>query len=221
MRNLASIVAQLLVGLDLGAGGDFTLDPVLEGGGLGDFAGGFHAVHEGGGVVAFGVGEVAEVEGGFDGGVGGGEVEAAAGTGAGDVGGHAEGEFVGDGFVAQTLGVHCEGDLVTVGWFWELASGIWDRAMASGGEPQWLELLADLPVHHDIGNVTIRQRGWVCLKLVRCSVGLLATQEDARVRVHGRLALGHLLVQLPDDDRLWVVLQVLTHTGNVLDHGDV
>lgn len=100
MRNLASIVAQLLVRLDLGAGGDFALDPVLEGGGLGDFAGRFHAVHEGGGVVAFGVGEVAEVEGGFDGGVGGGEVEAAAGTGTGDVGGHAEGEFVGDGLVA-------------------------------------------------------------------------------------------------------------------------
>lgn len=79
----------------------------------------------------------------------------------------------------------------------------------------------DLPVHHDIGNVTIGQRGWVGAELVRRSVGLLATQEDTGIRVHGRLALGHLLVQLPDDDGLWVVLQVFANTGNVLNHRNV
>lgn len=114
MGDFAGVVAQLLVGLDFGSRRNLALDPVLEGGGLGDLAGGLHAVDEGGGVVAFRVGEVAEVEGGFDGGVGRGEVEAAAGTGAGDVGRHAKGEFVGDGFVAEALGVHCEGDLVAV-----------------------------------------------------------------------------------------------------------
>lgn len=76
-------------------------------------------------------------------------------------------------------------------------------------------------MHHDIGNVTIGQRGRVCLKLVCGSIWLLATQENTRIRVHGRLALRHLLVQLPDNDRLRVVLQVLADTGNVLDDGDV
>lgn len=89
---------------------------------------------------------------------------------------------------------------------------------AADGSRFWA---ANLPVHHDIGNVAIGQRGRVCLKLVCGSIGLLATQEDTRIRVHGRLTLGHLLVQLPDDNRLWVVLQVLAHTGNVLDHGNV
>lgn len=115
MGDLARVVAQLLVGLDLGAGGDLALDPVLEGCGLGNLARGLHAVDECGGVVAFGVRKVAEVECGLDGGVGGCQVEAAAGPGPGDVGRHAEGEFVGDGLVAEALRVHCEWDLVAVG----------------------------------------------------------------------------------------------------------
>lgn len=100
MRNATTVLGELLVGLDLGAGRNFALEPVLEGSLLCDFARGLEACDDGRGVVAFGVGEVAEVEGGLDGGVGGGEVDAATGAGAGDVGGHAEG--VDGGVVAES-----------------------------------------------------------------------------------------------------------------------
>jgi hypothetical protein len=101
MCDTSAVLAQLLISLDLGAGCDFTLDPILEGSLLGDFARSFQAGDDGGGVVTLGVGEVAEVERGLDGGVRGGEVDAAAGAGAGDVGCHAEG--VDGGFVAKTV----------------------------------------------------------------------------------------------------------------------
>lgn len=99
--DAAAVLGQLLVALALGAGGDFTLDPVFEGGLLGDLAGGLEAGDDGGGVVAFWVGEVLEVEGGLDGGIGGGQEEAAAGARAGNVGGHAEG--VDGAVVAETV----------------------------------------------------------------------------------------------------------------------
>lgn len=91
MRDAAAILAEFVVGLDFGAGGDFALDPVLEGRLLGDFARGFEARDDGGCVIAFGVGEVAEVQRGLDGRVGRRQVDAAAGAGARDVGRHAEG----------------------------------------------------------------------------------------------------------------------------------
>lgn len=96
----SAVFGQLFIGGALGAGGDFALDPVFEGGLLGDLAGGLEAGDDGVGVVAFGVGEVAEVEGGLDSGVGRGEEKAAAGAWAGDVGGHAE--CIDGGVVAET-----------------------------------------------------------------------------------------------------------------------
>lgn len=116
MCNPTSVLAQLLVSLDLGARRDFALDPVLEGGLLGNLARGFEACDDGGSVVALGVGEVAEVEGGLDVGVGAGEVDLTAGAGAGDVGCHAEG--VDGGFVAKTrkllvTNIGCSGDIQT------------------------------------------------------------------------------------------------------------
>lgn len=89
--DAAAVFAELLIGLNAGAGRNFALQPFGEGGLLGNFAGSLEAGHDGGGVVAFGVGEVAEIEGGLDGRVGRGEVDTAAGAGTGDVGGHAEG----------------------------------------------------------------------------------------------------------------------------------
>lgn len=174
----AGVLADGLVRLDLGAGGDLLLEPVLEGGLVGNLAGGLDAGDEGGGVVALGVGEVAEVEGGLDAGVGRGQVDAAARAGTGNVGGHAEGVAVLDDGVAQTLRVEGEGDLVAV--------------------------------HHHVGGVTVVAGG----------VGGLAADKDTGVRVHGGLALGHGLVELPHDDGLGVVDEVLTDTGNVLDDVD-
>jgi len=88
--DAATVLGELFVGDDLRARRDFALDPVREGGLLGDLAGSLETGDNGGCVVALGVGEVAEVERGLDGGVGGGEVDAAAGAGTGDVGRHAE-----------------------------------------------------------------------------------------------------------------------------------
>lgn len=66
-------------------------------------------------------------------------------------------------------------------------------------------------VHHDVG----------VLGVVAVGVGDLAAEEDAGVRVHGGLVGGDGLVELPHDDGLGVVDQVLTYTGEVLDNGDV
>ncbi|GJC98195.1 hypothetical protein ColKHC_07021 [Colletotrichum higginsianum] len=184
----AGVEAELLVGLDLGAGGDLAGDPVLEGGLLGDLAGGAHAVDEGGGVVALLVGEVAEVERRLDRGVGRGQVQAAAGAGAGDVGGHAEGVALLGLVVAEAARVEGEGDLVAV--------------------------------HHDVGDVAVGDGVRVEEGLLGGGVGGLAAQEDAGVRVHGGLVGGHGLLELPHDDGLRVVLQVLADAGEVVDDGD-
>lgn len=112
MRHPAAVLGELLVRLESGAGRDFSLDPVFEGGLLGDFAGGAEARDDGGGVVALGVGEVAEVEAGLDARVVGGEEDAAAAAGARDVGCHAEGVL--GGVVPEARGVVDEGDLVAV-----------------------------------------------------------------------------------------------------------
>ena len=112
MGGAATILGQLLVGLDLGARGNLPLDPVLEWRLLGDLPGGLEAGDDGGGIVAFGVGEVAEVQRGLYRGIRGGQVDATTRAGAGDVGGHAEG--VHGSVVPQTLGVEAEGNLVAV-----------------------------------------------------------------------------------------------------------
>lgn len=77
-------------------------------------------------------------------------------------------------------------------------------------------------VHHHVGDVAVGEalgvedRGWV-----RCrSVGSLAPQENACIRVHGGLVRRDGLVEFPDDDGFGVVQEVLTHAGNVLHHGD-
>lgn len=112
MRHAAAVRAQLGVGLQGWARGDFAFEPGGEGRLLCDFAGGAQAGDEGGGVVAFGVGKVLKVESGLDGWVAAREVEAPLGAGARDVGRHAEGV---DGLVvAEALGVEAEGDLVAV-----------------------------------------------------------------------------------------------------------
>jgi hypothetical protein len=80
-----------------------------------------------------------------------------------------------------------------------------------GGLPSGVEAEGDLvAVHHDIGNLAVATR----------RVGDLATQEDTSIGVHGGLVLGHGLVQLPQNDALGVVEQVLANTRNVLDDGD-
>ena len=112
VRDIAGVGADVGVGLDVRAGGDFAFEPGGEGGLLGHGAGGADAGDQGGGVIAGGVGEVLEVEGWFDGRVGGGEVEAAFAFGPGDVGRHAEG--VDGGVVAEAAGVKAEGDLIAV-----------------------------------------------------------------------------------------------------------
>lgn len=91
VRYSTTILAEVLVGLDVWARRHLALEPRLEGFFLCDLARGFEARDDGGGVVALWVCEVAEVEGGLDVGVGGGEVELASRAGARDVGGHAEG----------------------------------------------------------------------------------------------------------------------------------
>jgi hypothetical protein len=65
-------------------------------------------------------------------------------------------------------------------------------------------------VHHDISNVAVT---------ARC-VGHLAAEEDTSVRVHGGLVRGYGLVELPKDDALGVVKQVLTNTRNILNNGN-
>ncbi|KAL5874482.1 hypothetical protein ACKVWC_011604 [Pyricularia oryzae] len=189
VRDAARVLADLLVGLDLGAGCDLALDPVLEGSLLGDLARHLDAVHERRGVVALRVREVAEVERGLDLGVRRGQVQAAARPRAGDVGRHAEGVAVGRLRVAQPRGVEGEGDLVAV--------------------------------HHDVGNVAVGDGlGVGGGGLLAGGVGRLAAEEDAGVRVHGGLALGHGLVELPHDDALGVVDEVLADALHVADDGD-
>lgn len=112
--DLAGVVADVLVALDLGAGGDLALDPLLEGAHLGDLAGRLDTVHERRGVVALRVGEVAEVKRGLDRRVRARQVQTAAGSRARDVGRHAKGHAVSDFLIAQALRVEGEGDLVAV-----------------------------------------------------------------------------------------------------------
>lgn len=64
-------------------------------------------------------------------------------------------------------------------------------------------------MHHDVYPVAV----------IASCVGGLAAEENACVRVHSCLVLRDGLVELPDDDALGVVEQVLTHTGDVLDDG--
>lgn len=114
MSDAASVFADLLVRLHLGAGSNLFLQPFFEGALLSDFPGSLDAGNKGGGVVALGVGEVAEIQGGLDGGVCRRQVDAAARSRAGDVGSHAECVTVLDLAIAQTLGVEGEGNLVAV-----------------------------------------------------------------------------------------------------------
>jgi hypothetical protein len=65
-------------------------------------------------------------------------------------------------------------------------------------------------VHHDISGIAV----------VASSVGGLSSEEDTGVRVHGGLVSRNGLVELPHDDGLGVVEEVLADTGNVLDNRD-
>ena len=65
-------------------------------------------------------------------------------------------------------------------------------------------------MHHDIRDLAVAAR----------RVRHLAAQEDARIRVHGRLVWRDRLVQLPDHDRFRVVEQVLADAGDVLHDRD-
>lgn len=65
-------------------------------------------------------------------------------------------------------------------------------------------------MHHDVDNLAV----------VAVRIGRFAAEEDARVGIHGGLVRRDGLVELPDDDALRVVEQVLAHAGNVLDDGD-
>lgn len=114
MSGAASVFADLLIRLHLGAGSNLFLQPLLERALLSDFTGSLDAGNEGGSVVAFGVGEIAEIQGRLDGGVCRGQVDAAARSRSGNVGGHAECIAVLDLAIAQTLGVEGEGNLVAV-----------------------------------------------------------------------------------------------------------
>ena len=51
-------------------------------------------------------------------------------------------------------------------------------------------------------------------------IGNLPAKEDGGVRIHHGLIGRHGLVQLPEDDGLWVIHQVLTDTGQVLENLD-
>ena len=80
-----------------------------------------------------------------------------------------------------------------------------------GRIPRCVEAERDLiAMHHDIRDLAVVTR----------RVRHLAAQEDARVRVHGRLVWRDRLVQLPDHDRFRVVEQVLADAGDVLHDGD-
>lgn len=114
MSGAASVFADLLIRLHLGAGSNLLLEPLLEGAFLSDFTSSLDASNEGGSVVAFGVSEVAEIQGRLDSGVCRGQVDAATRSRSRDVGSHAECVAVGDGAITQTLGVESEGNLVAV-----------------------------------------------------------------------------------------------------------
>lgn len=62
-------------------------------------------------------------------------------------------------------------------------------------------------MHHDISSVAV----------LACSVCGLAAKEDTGVRVHGGLVGGNRSGELPHDDGLWMVNQVLADARNVLD----
>lgn len=110
----ASVFANLFVGLHLGAGGHFFLQPLLERALLGNFTGSLDSSDKGGGVVAFGVGKVPEIQSRLHCRIGGSQIDAAARSRPGNVGGHAECIAIANLWVAQPLGVECEGNLVAV-----------------------------------------------------------------------------------------------------------
>ncbi|KAI6759624.1 hypothetical protein HG530_010304 [Fusarium avenaceum] len=75
-----------------------------------------------------------------------------------------------------------------------------------------VEMEGDLvAVHHDIGRIAI----------VASSVRGLSSQEDTGVGIHGCLVGRNSLVELPHDDGLGVIQEVLTNTGDILDDGDL
>ena len=47
-----------------------------------------------------------------------------------------------------------------------------------------------------------------------------AGEEEARVRVHGRLVGGYGAVEFPHDDAFWVVEEVVADAGDGGDDGD-
>lgn len=114
MSGAASVFADLLIRLHLGAGSNLFLQPLFKGALLSDFTGSLDASNESGCVVAFGVSEVAEIQGRLDSGVCRSQVDAAARSRSGDVGSHAECITVPDCTITQTLGVEGKGNLVAV-----------------------------------------------------------------------------------------------------------
>lgn len=91
VSDAATVLGELLVGLQLRARSDLALDPVLEGCLLSDLAGGLETSDDSRSIVSFRIGEVAEVQRRLDVGVGRGKVDAAARARTRDVGCHAEG----------------------------------------------------------------------------------------------------------------------------------
>lgn len=88
------------------------------------------------------------------------------------------------------------------------AEGVHDLVVA---ETSSVEGEGDLvAMHHHIGDLAVEAGG----------VGQLATEEDSGIRVHGGLVLGNGAVELPYDDTLGVVEQVLTDTGEIFHDGD-
>lgn len=114
MSGAASVFANLLIRLHLGAGSNLLLQPLFEGALLSDFAGCLDASNEGGSVIAFGISKVAEIQGRLDSGVCRSQVDATAGSRPRDVGSHAECITVRNSAIAQSLGVESEGYLVAV-----------------------------------------------------------------------------------------------------------
>ncbi|KAI6757402.1 hypothetical protein HG531_003227 [Fusarium graminearum] len=112
--DATGVLANLLVGLNLGARGNFLLEPLLEGALLGDLTGGLDTMNKSSRIVPLRIGEVAEVKSGLDSRVSRGQVDATTRARTRNVGCHAESVTILDLGVSKTLCVEVEGDLVAV-----------------------------------------------------------------------------------------------------------
>lgn len=156
------------------------------------------------------------------------------GRAAGDLAGGAEAGDEGGGVVAGGVGevVEVEGGLGGGGGRGEVeaalglgagdvgrhAEGVERGVVAEAGG---VEAEGDLvAVHHDVGDA----RGVVVVVAVAVAVAGAACrgagEEDAGVRVHGRLVRGHGPVEFPHDDAFRVVEEVVADAGDRGDDGD-